>query len=80
MWRFRLITLWHADAGTRGPSTTSAVCQLEMTLLGDFWGASGATVRLMSDGEFSGLEVLRDLDHRRLTSEAAGWLLGLERQ
>ena len=38
------------------------------------------TVRLMSDGELSRLEVLRDLDQRRLTTEAAGQLLGLERR
>jgi len=31
----------------------------------------GVTVRLMSDGKLSRLEVLRDLDQRRLTSEAA---------
>ena len=29
------------------------------------------TVRLMSDGELSRLEVLRDLDQKRLTTEAA---------
>jgi hypothetical protein len=34
----------------------------------------------MSDGELSRLEVLRDLDQRRLTTEAAGQLLGLERR
>ena len=38
------------------------------------------TVRLMSDGELSRLEVLRDLDQKRLTSEAAAQLLGLERR
>ena len=36
------------------------------------------TVRLMSDGELSRLEVLRDLDQRRLTAAAAAQLLGLE--
>ena len=36
-------------------------------------------VRLMSDGELSRLEVLRDLDQKRLTTEAAAQLLGLER-
>jgi len=40
----------------------------------------GVTVRLMSDGELSRLEVLRDLDQRRLPAEAAGQLLGLERR
>jgi Winged helix-turn helix len=38
------------------------------------------TVRLMSDGELSRLEVLRDLDQKRLTTEAAARLLGLERR
>ena len=38
------------------------------------------TVRLMSDGELSRLEVVRDLDHRRLTADAASQLLGLERR
>jgi len=31
----------------------------------------GVTVRLMSDGELAWLGVLRDLDQRRLTTEAA---------
>ena len=35
------------------------------------------TVRLMSDGELRRLEVLRDLDRRRVTTEAAAQLLGL---
>ena len=34
----------------------------------------------MSDGELSRLEVLWNLDQRRLTTEAAGQLLGLERR
>ena len=38
------------------------------------------TVRLMSDGELSRLEVLRDLDQKRLTMAAAAQLLGLERR
>jgi winged helix-turn helix protein len=38
------------------------------------------TVRLMSDGELTRLEVLRDLDQRRLTTEAAARLLRLERR
>ena len=37
-------------------------------------------IRLMSDGELSRLEVLRDLDQRRLTTAAAGQLLRLERR
>ena len=38
------------------------------------------TIRLMSDRELSRLEVLRDLDQRRLTTATAGQLLGLERR
>jgi hypothetical protein len=34
----------------------------------------------MSDGELTRLEVLRELDQRRLTTEAAAQLLGLERR
>jgi hypothetical protein len=34
----------------------------------------------MSDGELTRLEVLRDLDQRRLTTDAAAQLLGLERR
>ena len=41
---------------------------------------SGVTVWLMSDGELTRLEVLRDLDQRRLTTEAAARLLRLERR
>jgi len=41
---------------------------------------SGVTVRLMSDGELSRLEVLRDLDQKRLTTAAAGQLLELEQR
>jgi len=40
----------------------------------------GVTVQLMSDGELRRLEVLQDLDRRRLTAAAAGQLLGLERR
>src|ERR1700730_6625458 len=57
----------------------SPVCQLEMTLLGDFRGVSGVTVRLMSDGELSRLEVPMDPDQRLLTTEPAGRLPGLRR-
>ena len=46
----------------------SLLCQLEMTLPGEFRGVSGVTVRLMSDGELTRLEVLRDLDQKRLTT------------
>ena len=41
---------------------------------------STVTVRLMSDGELTRLEVLRDLDQRRLTTEVATRLLGLARR
>jgi hypothetical protein len=51
-----------------------------MTLSGGFPGVLGVTVLLMSDGELRLLEVLRDLDQRRLTTKAAGQLLGLERR
>jgi Homeodomain-like domain len=40
----------------------------------------GVTVRLMSDRELRRLEVLQDLDRRRLRPAAAGQLLGLERR
>ena len=40
----------------------------------------GVTVRLMSDGELARLEVLRDLDQRRLSVKTAAQLLGLERR
>jgi hypothetical protein len=40
----------------------------------------GVTVQLMSDRELRRLEVLQDLDRRRLTTVAASQLLGLERR
>ena len=40
----------------------------------------GVTVRLMSDGELTRLEVLRDLDQSRLTTDTAAQLLSLERR
>jgi hypothetical protein len=60
----------------------SPVCQfqLKMTLPRGFSGVFGVTVRLMSDGELRRLEVLQDLDRRRLAPAAAGQLLGLERR
>jgi hypothetical protein len=51
-----------------------------MSLPGGFPGGLGVTVRLMSDGELSRLEVLRDLDQGRLMTAAAAQLLGLERR
>ena len=58
----------------------SPLCRLEMTFPGDFWEVSGVMVWLMSDVELTRLEVLRDLDQRRLTTEAAARLLRLERR
>jgi hypothetical protein len=58
----------------------SPLCQIEMTLPGAFPGVCWVTVRQMSDGELTRLEVLRDLDQRRLTVEATRQLLGLERR
>jgi hypothetical protein len=43
-------------------------------------GGVGVTVRLMSDGELTRFEVLRDLGQRRLTVTAAARLLRLERR
>src|SRR5437870_8756584 len=58
----------------------SPVCQIKMTLPWGFSGGVWVTVRLMSDRELRRLEVLQDLDRRRLTTAAAGQLLGLERR
>ena len=58
----------------------SPVCELEMTLPGGFLGGVWVTVWLMSDRELRRLEVLQDLDRRRLTTVAASQLLGLERR
>jgi Helix-turn-helix domain len=38
------------------------------------------TVRIMSDKELTRLEVLRDLDHQRLTAQAAADMPGLGRR
>ena len=56
----------------------SPLCQLEMTLPGGIPGVFGATVRRMSDGELSRIEVLRDVDRKRLTSTSVAQLLRLE--
>ena len=37
-------------------------------------------IRLMSHGELTRLQVLRDLDQKRVTTEAATQLLGLDRR
>src|SRR4051794_11374323 len=58
----------------------SLLCQIEMTLPRMFREVPGVTVRLMSDKELARLEVLRDLDQRRLTPAAAAQLPGLERR
>jgi hypothetical protein len=52
------------------------LCKMEVTLPGVFRGVSRMTVRLISDGELLRLEALRDLDQRRLTTEATR-LLGV---
>jgi hypothetical protein len=48
--------------------------------LAGFWEATAVAVLSVSDAELKRLEVLRDLDQRRLTTEAATQLLGLERR
>ena len=58
----------------------SLLCQIDMTLPRVFREVSGVTVRLMSDKELARLEVLRDLDQRRLRPATAAQLLGLERR
>ena len=63
----------------RRPIKMSPVCQLEMTLPGGFLGSVWGDGSLMSDRELRRLEVLQDLDRRRLTT-AAAQLLGLERR
>jgi hypothetical protein len=42
----------------------------------DIRGVLGVTVWLMSDGELARLEVLRDLDQKRLTTPAAAQTAG----
>src|SRR5215469_12323431 len=76
----RVTFLSCADILCRRPIKMSPACQLEMTLPGGFRGVSRVTVRLMSDGELTRLEVLRDLDQKRLTTAAAAQLLGLGRR
>jgi len=51
-----------------------------MTLPGGYPGGLGVTVRVTSDGELVRLEVLRDLDQKRLTTKTAVRLLGLGRR
>src|SRR6266478_2564838 len=55
----------------------SPLCQ-EMTLPGEFRGVFGVTVRRMSDGELSRIEVLRDVDRKQLTSASVVPLRRLE--
>jgi hypothetical protein len=50
----------------------SPVCQLKMTLPEGFPGGVKGAARLMNDRELAWLEVLRDLDQRRLTSSDIG--------
>ena len=70
----------YASLTCRRPIKMSLLCHLEMTLPRIFREVSGVTVRLMSDKKLARLEVLRDLDQRRLTPAAAAPLLGLERR
>src|SRR5215217_4732318 len=70
----------YATKKCRRPIRMSLLCQIDMTLPRIFRGVSGMTVRLMSDKELARLEVLRDLDQRRLAPIAAARLLGLERR
>ena len=63
------------DQGSEGLTNQRPVTE-EMTLPGRFPGVSGVTVRLMSDGELTRFEVLRDLDQKRLMTAAAAQLLG----
>jgi hypothetical protein len=53
----------------------SPVCQLQMTLSGGFQGGGGGDGSAGERWGADGLEVLRDLDQRRLTTEAAAQLL-----
>jgi hypothetical protein len=50
----------------------SPLCQLGKTLPAGFAGVVRVTVRLMSDEELTRLELLRDLDQRRVTSLFGG--------
>jgi predicted DNA-binding protein (UPF0251 family) len=69
-----------AEPDCRRPIKMSPLCQLQMTLPRVYPEGVGVTVRLMSDGELTRLEVLRDLDQKRLTTETAARLLRLERR
>jgi hypothetical protein len=71
--------LYLVHTGCRRPIKMSLLCQLEMTPSG-FPGGVGVTVRPVGDGEATLLEVLRDLDQKRLAIGAAGRLLGFERR
>jgi predicted DNA-binding protein (UPF0251 family) len=70
----------YATKACRRPIKMSLLCQIEMTLPRIFREVPGVTVRLMSDKEITRLEVLRDLDQRRLRPTAAAQLMGLERR
>src|SRR4029078_12440991 len=70
----------YASFNCRRPIRMSLLCQIDMTLPRVFREVSGVTVRLMSDKELARLEVLRDLDQRRLRPATAAQLLGLERR
>src|SRR6266446_6563903 len=66
-----------ADSFCRRPIKMSPLCQFEMTLPGEFRGVFGVTVRRMSDGKLSRIEVLRDVDRKELTSASVVPLLSL---
>src|SRR3954451_11018452 len=70
----------HAQSCHLAQHASGGRAQIEMTLPRIFREVPGVTVRLMSDKELARLEVLRDLDQRRLTPTAAAQLLGLERR
>src|SRR5215212_5774175 len=70
----------YATRVCRRPIKMSLLCQIDMTLPRMFREVSGVAVRLMSDKELTRLEVLRDLEERRLTPTMAARLLGLERR
>jgi predicted DNA-binding protein (UPF0251 family) len=64
----------------RRPIKMSPLCHLQMTLPGGFQEGVKGDGSADERWGLTQLEVLRDLDQRRLTTEAAGQLLGLERR
>ena len=75
--RLAAVAQFIADVAREGPGRVRAESVDPRRLTpcrGIFRGVFGVTVRLMSDGELSRLEVLRDLDQRRLKAAAAAQL------